>query len=44
MVGFVVLGASPSFIDWMQAPDKHWEILLFYGVGLSLVYFGLLSG
>ena len=44
LLGFVVLGASPSFIDWQQAPEKRGQILLFYGIGLTLVYVGLLSG
>jgi len=43
LVGFIVLGLSPSFVDWQQAPDKRKQILLFYGVGLALVYYGLLS-
>jgi hypothetical protein len=44
LTGFIVLGLSPSFVDWQQSPDKRKQIILFYGVGLSLVYFGLLSG
>ena len=44
LVGFVVMGASPSFIDWMQEPGKRKQIILFYGLGLTLVYYGLLSG
>jgi hypothetical protein len=43
LVGFIVLGLSPSFVDWQQSPDKRKQILLFYGVGLALVYYGLLS-
>ena len=41
LAGFVVLGLSPSFVDWQQSPDKHKQILLFYAVGLSLIWFGL---
>ncbi len=43
LAGFVVLGLSPSFVDWQQSPDKRAAILLFYAVGLGLIYFGLLS-
>ena len=44
LVGFIVLGLSPSFVDWQQSPDEHAKILAFYAVGLGLVYYGLLSG
>lgn len=44
LAGFIVLGLSPSFVDWQESPDKRKQILLFYGVGLGLVYAGLLSG
>lgn len=41
--GFLLLGASPSFIDWEQSPDKHKQIVLFYAAAISLFYYGLLS-
>lgn len=41
--GFVLLGASPSFIDWEQSPDKHMQIIVFYAAAISLFYWGLLS-
>lgn len=44
LVGFVVLGLSPSFVDWQESPAKRKQMLLFYAVGLTLVYYGLLSG
>ena len=44
LVGFIVLGLSPSFVDWQQAPDKRKQILFFYGVGLAMIYYGLLKG
>ena len=44
MIGFIVLGMSPSFLDWQQSPDKHKQVLIFYALGLGLVYYGLLSG
>ena len=44
MIGLIVLGLSPSFIDWEQSPDKRWQMYLFYGVGLTLIAFGLWDG
>jgi hypothetical protein len=44
LAGFVVLGLSPSFVDWQQSPEKRRAIILFYAVGLALVYYGILSG
>jgi hypothetical protein len=44
LAGFVVLGLSPSFVDWEQSPEKRGQVILFYAVGLTLIYFGLLSG
>lgn len=44
LTGFVVLGLSPSFVDWQESPEKRWQMLAFYGVGLALVYYGVLSG
>ena len=43
LTGFVVLGLSPSFIDWTQEPEKRWQIVLFYGVALALIYYGVFS-
>jgi len=44
LVGFVVLGLSPSFIDWQQSPEKRKQIIGFYGIGLFLIWYGVLSG
>ena len=47
LVGFIVLGLSPSFVDWQQSDGdrkRKAEILAFYAIGLTLVYYGLLSG
>lgn len=44
LVGFVVLGLTPSFVDWEQSPEKRIQIVAFYSVGLGLIYFGLLKG
>ncbi len=41
IAGFIVLGLSPSFVDWQQSPDKRWQIILFYSLGLTLITVGL---
>lgn len=43
LAGFVVLGLSPSFLDWQQSPDERIKIVGFYAVGLVLIYLGLLD-
>lgn len=43
LTGFVVLGLSPSFVDWQQSPERRAEIVAFYAVGILLIWFGLLS-
>jgi hypothetical protein len=43
LIGFIILGLSPSFVDWQQSPDERPKIIGFYAVGLLLIYFGLLS-
>lgn len=42
LVGFLILGLSPSFVDWQQSPDKRGQMIVFYAVGLALIYLGLL--
>lgn len=44
LLGFVVLGLSPSFVDWQQSPEQRTRIVAFYVVGLALVYYGALAG
>jgi hypothetical protein len=44
LAGFIVLGLSPSFVDWQETPEKRKQIILFYAVGLAMVYYGLLEG
>lgn len=44
LAGFVVLGLSPSFVDWQQSPDQRPKIVAFYAVGLTLIYAGVLNG
>jgi hypothetical protein len=43
LAGFVVLGLSPSFVDWSQSPDDRLKMIAFYAVGLLLIYFGLMD-
>jgi hypothetical protein len=43
LLGFVVLGLSPSFVDWQQSPEKRKQIILFYLIGLGLIWYGLLK-
>lgn len=43
MSGFIILGLSPSFVDWQQSPEKRNQMYLFYGIGLSLIYLGLFT-
>ncbi len=43
LAGFIALGLSPSFVDWQQSPEKRSQIVLFYAVGLGLIYLGLLA-
>lgn len=44
LVGFVIMGLSPSFVDWQQSPNERPRMIAFYAVGLGLVYYGILSG
>lgn len=44
MGGFIVLGLSPSFVDWEQSPDKRKQMYIFYAIGLTLIYIGLFTG
>lgn len=43
MLGFLVLGLSPSFVDWEQSPEKHAQIVVYYSVALGLLYLGLFA-
>ena len=43
LAGFIVLGLSPSFVDWQQSPEKRGQIVFFYAVGLTLIWIGLLN-
>lgn len=44
MAGIVIMGLSPSFIDWKQSPELRPQMYLYYGVALMLVAIGLWDG
>lgn len=44
LLGFLVLGLSPSFIDWQQSPELRPQIYWYYGIALLLLYAGLIDG
>jgi len=41
IAGFVILGLSPSLIDWQQSPELRYQFALYYGVALILIWVGL---
>jgi hypothetical protein len=41
IAGFVILGLSPSFLDWQESPEKRHLILGYYAVAVALIWFGL---
>lgn len=43
LAGVVILGLSPSFVDWQEEPTKRTQMVLFYVVALALIYYGLLT-
>lgn len=45
LAGFLMLGLSPSFVDWQQSNSREREkIVGYYAVALILVYVGVLRG
>lgn len=44
LVGFVVLGLSPSYVDWQQSPEKRKQMVAFYALAVTLIYFGAFAG
>jgi hypothetical protein len=44
LAGFVVLGLSPSFVDWQEQPDKRRQMVAFYATGAALIWLGVLRG
>jgi hypothetical protein len=43
LAGFLILGLSPSFIDWEQSPEKRGQVVWYYAIALGLIYWGLLK-
>lgn len=43
LLGMVVMGLSPSFIDWQES-DKKGQILAYYGAAIALIALGLWDG
>jgi len=41
IAGFVILGLSPSFIDWQQSPEHRSQFTIYYLVGILLIWFGI---
>lgn len=43
LAAFVIMGATPSFMDWQQSPDKHGQFIAFYTVAIGLFWYGFLK-
>lgn len=43
MAGFVVLGLTPSFDDWLTDPGRRPLFIASYAVALGLIYFGIFA-
>lgn len=41
--GFILLGLTPSFVDWEQSPEKRKQIVVFYAAALTLLYVGVIK-
>jgi uncharacterized membrane protein YdcZ (DUF606 family) len=44
VAGMIVMGLSPSFVDWQQSPELRPQMYAYYGVAILLVAFGLWDG
>jgi hypothetical protein len=42
-LSLVVLGLTPSYIDWQDKPEQHKQIITFYAVAISMFWYGLLT-
>lgn len=42
LAAFIIMGASPSFIDWEQSPEKRKQVIGFYAVSVGLFWYGFL--
>ena len=43
LAGFVVLGLSPSFVDWQESPEKRAQMIGFYVAAAVLIYLGVFA-
>jgi len=45
LAGFLVLGVSPSFMDWKQSPDpkSHAQFIGYYALAIGLIYYGIIK-
>jgi len=43
LAGFVLLGLSPSFMDWEQSPEKRGQFIAFYAAAGGLFWYGVLQ-
>jgi hypothetical protein len=43
LAAFVIMGTSPSFVDWEQSPEKRLQIVGFYGVAITLFWYGFIK-
>jgi hypothetical protein len=41
VAGFIVLGLSPSFLDWKENPEERSKIVTYYAVAAALIFVGL---
>ena len=41
LAGFVLLGLSPSFVDWRENPEQRPLIVGYYAAAVGLIYLGL---
>ena len=43
MAGFLILGASPTYLEWQQQPSKRKQIVIYYTFAGALFYYGFFS-
>lgn len=44
LLGVIVAGLSPSFVDWEQSPEYRGQMLAWYSAAALLIAFGLWDG
>lgn len=43
LASFIILGLSPTYLEWQQQPQKRKQIIMYYTLAGGLFYYGLLS-